>query len=122
MKPRVRRGFKHMKKYENKYRDTSLSEYYDTEVEMFGTFQAVNDVIKVNYRGRSVLFKEVMLDDNKIHDHMWIHYDYIKNPEVLSIGQRYMIRGHVVAYYQNRKNKVVREKYTLDNVVLERLY
>lgn len=122
MKPRARKGFKYMKRYENRYRDISLSEYYDADIEMFGTFQAVNDVVKVNYQGKSVLFKEVMLDDNKVHDHMWIHLDHIKNPEILKMGQRYVIKGHVTAYYQNHKNKVVREKYTLDNVVLERLY
>lgn len=122
MKPRARRGFKHVKKYESRYRDSSLSEYYDEDIEMLGTFQAINEVAKVNYRGKSVLFKEVMLDNNKVHDHIWVHYDHIKNPEVLKTGYRYLIKGHVIAYYQNRKNKVVREKYTLDNVVLERLY
>lgn len=122
MKPRARKGFKYVKKYESRYRDSSLSEYYDEDIEMLGTFQAINDVVKVNYQGKSILFKEVMLDNNKVHDHVWIHYDHIKNPEILKTGQRYVIKGHVIAYYQNRKNKVVREKYTLDNVVLERLY
>lgn len=120
MKPRARQIHKGVERYKNKYRDSALSMYYGETITLTGVFKAVNTVVRINYYGKSVLFKGVMLGNQRI-DHMWIHFQNIVNPEILVQDKRYAITGHVINYFQNRKNKTIREKYTLENVRLERI-
>lgn len=108
------------KKYEYKSRDKRLSRYSGEVIEVEGTFTAINNVVRIGFCGASVLFRDVVLD-NFTYDHMWVHYDDIINPEILEKNQKYKLTGSVITYYQNYQKKVVREKYTLKNVFLERI-
>lgn len=108
------------KKYEYKSRDRRLSRYSGEVIEVEGTFIAINNVVRIGFCGVSVLFRDVILD-NFVYDHMWVHYEDIVNPEILEKNQKYKLTGSVITYYQNYQKKVVREKYTLKNVTLERI-
>ena len=46
---------------------------------------------------------------------------WLENPEILEKNQKYKLNGSVITYYQNYQKKVVREKYTLKDVTLERI-
>lgn len=98
-----------------KARGDFFRKFLDKEIILTGKIRALQDVLSVNFIGKSVLFS---IDNVPDVDHLWIHLEEFKNfnVEECDWDKLITIKGTVYSYTRENKSKVWHVKYSLKNI------
>ena len=98
-----------------KARGDFFRKFLDKEITLTGKILALQDVLSVNFIGKSVLFSVSNIPDV---DHLWIHLEEFKNfnVEEFNWNNPITIKGTVYSYTRENKSKVWHVKYSLKDV------
>lgn len=98
-----------------KARGNFFRKFLDKEVTLTGKISAVQDVLSINFVGKSVLFSVTNIPDV---DHLWIHLEEFKNFDVEehNWNNPITIKGTVYSYARDSGSKVWHVKYSLKDI------
>lgn len=93
-----------------------LIDYVGEEVTLSGIYTKTNSVISSDFIGKSILFKNIKFKEHDIQ-HIWIHYDAIKNlSRKLTYGDLVVLKGTVYSYTHSYRGRLLSVKYSLKDV------